>query len=431
MRVCASYGSVPDQPADADMHEIRLDVFDKVPSAAGENTIVTLAGRSVEAVPKGFRGLVDVGESDELIPFRKIRSVHDYEKTPSEDALREIMAHGEQELTKCACKVNSFTDLHTIYKVASTTERKHLILGMGEMGTVTRIRQGLLGNDFTFGYVDKKTAEGQLSCAEMRELGEDCFVVGITGHPLAHSLSPQMQTAAMKDKGIKGIYVRFDSPDLENMADVIREYNIRGLNVTIPYKQDVVPQMDALEGPAETIGAVNTIINRGGRLIGTNTDYAGVVYAFERVGRPLSDCGKVLVFGTGGAARAAVYAAHESGCETYVLGRTPEHVDSICEEMDCLPAPDNSLAGYDALINCTPIGMKEDEPYMFSLDALTEEMAVLDMVYNTKTRLAEAAERKGCTVADGRDMLVGQGALSFEKWFGTEPDKEVMRKAIL
>ena len=431
MRVCASYGSVPDQPADADMHEIRLDVFDKVPSIAGENTIVTLAGRSIETVPKDFRGLVDVGESDELIPFRKIRSVHDYEKTPPEDALRGIMAHGEQELTKCACKVNSFTDLHTIYKVASTTERKHLILGMGEMGTVTRIRQGLLGNDFTFGYVDKKTAEGQLSCAEMRELGEDCFVVGITGHPLAHSLSPQMQTAAMKDKGIKGIYIRFDSPDLENMADVIREYNIRGLNVTIPYKQEVVPQMDALEGPAETIGAVNTIINRGGRLIGTNTDYAGVVYAFERAGRPLTDCKKVLVFGTGGAARAAVYAAQESGCETHILGRTPEHVDSICEEMDCLPAPDNSLSGYDALINCTPIGMKEDEPYMFSLDGLTEGMAVLDMVYNTKTRLAEAAERKGCTIAEGRDMLVGQGALSFEKWFGTEPDKEVMRKAIL
>lgn len=431
MRVCASYGAVPEKPADADMHEIRMDIFDKVPSIAGENTIVTLAGKPIDVVPKGYRGLVDVGESDEVIPFRKIRSVHDYEKTPSEEALREIMAHGQQELTKCACRVNSFTDLHTIYKVASVTERKHLILGMGEMGTVTRIRQGLLRNDFTFGYVDKKTAEGQLSCQEMRELGEDCFVVGITGHPLAHSLSPQMQTAAMRDKGIKGVYTRFDSPDLKDMAEVIREYNIRGLNVTIPYKKDVIPRMDSLEGPAETIGAVNTIINRGGRLIGTNTDYAGVMYAFERAGRSLSDCSKVLVFGTGGAARAAIFAAHESGCEVYVMGRTPEHVEAICKEMDCIPAPDNRISGYDALINSTSIGMKEDAPYMFSLEGLHDGMAVLDMVYNIKTRLVEAAENKGCTVADGRDMLVGQGALSFEKWFGTEPDKELMRKAIL
>ena len=158
MRVCASYGAVPEKPADADMHEIRMDIFEKVPSIAGENTIVTLAGKPIDVVPKGYKGLVDVGESDELIPFRKIRSVHDYEKTPSEEALRGIMARGQQELTKCACRVNSFTDLHTIYKVASATERKHLILGMGEMGTVTRIRQGLLRNDFTFGYVDKKTA---------------------------------------------------------------------------------------------------------------------------------------------------------------------------------------------------------------------------------------------------------------------------------
>ncbi len=123
MRVCASYGAVPEKPADADMHEIRMDVFDTVPSFAGENSIVTLAGRDIGVVPKGFRGLVDIGESDDLIPFRKIRSVHDYDKTPSEGDLRDILAHGEQELSKCACRVNSFRDLHTIYKVASTTVR--------------------------------------------------------------------------------------------------------------------------------------------------------------------------------------------------------------------------------------------------------------------------------------------------------------------
>ncbi|MCQ2079983.1 MAG: shikimate dehydrogenase [archaeon] len=430
MRVCASYGSVPDAPADADMHEIRLDVFDTLPEYADENSVVTLAGKDISAVPAGFKGLVDIGESDAEIPFRKIRSVHDFEKTPSEAALREIMAHGDQELSKCACRVNTFSDLHTIHKVATTTERRHLILGMGELGTVTRIRQELLGNYFSFGYVGRKTAEGQLSAEEMMALGDDCRLVGIIGHPLGHSMSPQMQGAAMRDKGINGLYLRMDSPDLEHVEDVIREYDITGLNVTIPYKQDIIPHLDSVEGPAERMGAVNTIINRNGTLVGTNTDYAGVLHAFERAGRKLSECSRVLVFGSGGASRSAIYAAQESGCDVRVLGRTPEKVAAVCRDMGCEIAPEATLRGYDAVINCTSIGMNEDSPYMFDLADLDKDMAVMDMVYNRRTQLVQAAMDRGCVVASGRDMLVGQGAMSFEKWFGVRPDTEVMRKAI-
>lgn len=429
MRVCASYGSVPEKPADADMHEIRLDVFDALPHYAGENSIVTLAGRDISLIPKDFKGLVDVGESDVSVPFRKIRSVHDYEATPSEAALREILEHGDQELSKCACMVNSFSDLHTIYKAASVG-RKHLLLGMGELGTVTRIRQMLLGNDFSFGYVGKKTAEGQLSAEEMKKLGDDCKLVGIIGHPLGHSLSPVMQNAAMADKGINGLYLKFDSPDLKNVGDVIREYGITGTNVTIPYKQDIIRYLDAVEGPAEKMGAVNTVVNSGGKLIGTNTDYAGVLYAFERAGKKLSECSRVLVLGSGGASRAAVYAAMVSGCETYVLGRTPEKVKAVCDETGCNVADKATLEGYDAVINCTSVGMEEDSEYMFDLAELGAGIAVMDMVYNRETRLVKTAKAKGCPVACGKDMLVGQGAMSFEKWFGVKPDTDVMRKAI-
>lgn len=431
MRVCASYGEVPDKPAQADMHEIRLDVFDELPPYAGENSIVTLAGKDISRVPKDFRGLVDIGESDEEIPFRKIRSVHDFERTPSVAELREIMGHGDQELSKCACKVNSFADLHTIFEVASTTSRKHLILGMGELGTVTRIRQTLLGNDFTFGYVGKKTAEGQLSAEEMSALGDDCKIVGIIGHPLGHTMSPQMQEAAMAERGIRGKYLRFDVESLENVEDVIREYNITGLNVTIPYKKDITEHIHSMGPAAEKMGAVNTIINRNGDLIGANTDYAGVLYAFKKAGRRLSECGKVLIYGSGGAARSAVFAAHESDCEVYVMGRTPEKVRELCGSMDCHAAQGRSVSGYDAIINCTPVGMKEDSGYMFDLDEITDRITVMDMVYNRKTQLVKRAESAGCVVADGRDMLIGQGARSFELWFGEKPDTEVMRKAIL
>lgn len=430
MRVCASYGSVPEAPADADMHEIRLDVFGSVPSFADENSVVTLAGKDISLVPKDYPGLVDVGDSDVCIPFRKIRSVHDFDATPSLGDLERIMNTGDQELSKCACMVRSFDDLHTIFRASASAKRKHLLLGMGELGTVTRIRQTLLGNEFSFGYVGSRTAEGQLSAEEMRSLGDDCRIVGLIGHPLGHSLSSRMQQAAMRSACINGIYLRFDSPDLTHAEDVIREYDIAGANVTIPYKQAIGDHLDSVEGAADSIGAVNTIINKGGRLVGTNTDHAGVTYAFDRAGRRLSECSEVLVFGTGGAARAAVHAAHKAGCDVSVLGRTPEKVAELCTEMECHIAFDRSVGKYDALINCTPIGMYEDSGYMFDLSELKGHTAVMDMVYNRKTQLVEAAEKAGCPVASGKDMLVGQGALSFEKWFGISPDTEVMRKSI-
>lgn len=431
MRVCATTGTPRGGFGKAAMREFRLDVFDALPAGPGKDDIITLAGRDVSKVPSGFGGLVDVGDSASEIPFRKIRSVHDFERTPSAGEIASILDSGDQEVSKMACAVHSFTDLHSIYEASQSVARKHVLLGMGELGTVTRIRQSVLGNEFTFGYVGKPTAPGQLSAEEMERLGDGCEIVGITGHPLKHSLSPQMQGAAMADKGINGIYLRFDSPDLAHVEDVVREYDIRGLNVTIPYKKDVVSHLDSVEGPAEAMGAVNTVINDKGKLVGTNTDYAGVLYAFERAGRPLKGCARVLVFGSGGAARAAVYAAKQSGCEVSVLGRTKSRVEELCDAMGAEPAREPSVRGYDAVINCTPIGMYEDSPYMFDLSELENKQAVMDMVYNRRTQLVAAAEAKGCTMASGRDMLVGQGALSFERWFGVKPDTDVMRRAVM
>lgn len=98
--------------------------------------------------------------------------------------------------------------------------------------------------------------------------------------------------------------------------------------------------------------------------------------------------------------------------------------------MGCHAAPDKSIGNYDALINCTPIGMYEDSEYMFDLSELNPKIAVMDMVYNRKTQLVESAEKAGCPIASGKDMLIGQGALAFEKWFGVSPDTEVMRKSV-
>ena len=247
---------------------------------------------------------------------------------------------------------------------------------------------------------------------------------GLIGEHLGHSYSCEIH-GAIADYEYELKELRPDELD-----GFMRQRSFNAINVTIPYKQSVIPYLDEISDRARSIGAVNTVVNEDGRLVGTNTDYAGVLYAFERAGRSLSDCDRVLVFGSGGASRAAVYAAQESGCKVSVLGRTPAKVEALCKDMGAEVAPGISLDGYDALINCTPVGMKDDSDYMFDLAGLKKDMAVMDMVYNRKTVLVRKAEETGCIVASGRDMLVGQGAMSFERWFGVRPDTEIMRRAI-
>ena len=425
MRICRTYGE-PEVPRDGLMTEYRADVFGHIPDSITDDDIITLCGRDPDIIPEGFGGLVDAGV-DILPGYRCIRSFHDFSGTPDYKAIVSQLKDGPQEISKGAYTVRDFTDLLSIRDAARSLERRHVILGMGPLGTVTRIRQNKLGNEFTFAYSGRPTAPGQLDLETMSRITDDTAIIGILGHPVAHSLSPVMQNAAMAAEGIDGIYLGFDSPDLEGLSDFIREYDILGMNVTIPYKTEVMDQVDEFTESAETIGAVNTVINRNGTLYGANTDPDGILFAFS--GMDIEDK-DVLVLGSGGAARSAVFAMSGKGCEVSVLGRNRVTVEAICNDMDASPARSNDPSDYDIVINCTPVGMRDDGPYPINIDRLTSGQTVLDMVYNRRTPLAETAEEKGCTVARGSDMLIGQGARSFRYWFGRDPDTEVMREAI-
>lgn len=427
MRVCSTYGEIVPTSRDHAFREIRLDVFPSVPEDADSNTIATLAGKDLWAVPKDFPGLVDIGEAMPRPGFRTIRSFHNYQNTPSSEEIVRVLSDGEQEISKGAFAASSFTDLFNILQASRTLGRKHVILGMGDTGMVTRIRQHILGNEFTFGYVGKPTAPGQMSADVLERLGDDCRIVGITGDPVTHSKSPDMQNAAIAAAGINGIYLRFGSPDLAHMRDVIIGYDIAGMNVTIPHKQEAIHQMDSVSKTVETVGAMNTIVNKDGWLVGENTDVDGITATFSD-----SDIrGKsVLIMGSGGAARAAGYAFTEMGCDTYVIGRNAATVDSICRDLGTEYAPSPDVSGYDIIVNCTPIGMYADGRYPADISTLNSDHVVFDMVYGFRTPLLKAAETVGCRSFDGSDMLVGQGAASFRHWFGIEPDTKVMKEAL-
>lgn len=425
MRICTTYGSAVPLKRGAEMHEIRLDVYDSIPAAPDGSLLVTLCGKDISEVPEGFEGLVDVGDRDVRTSLRKVRSIHDFDRTPSADEILGMLSEGDQEISKGAFKASSFRDLHSILEASRRLKRKHVLIGMGQIGEVTRIRSTLLGNEFTFGFDGVSTAPGQLSADRMEELGDDCVLVGITGHPLSHSRSPIMQDAAMVSAGINGKYLVFDSPDLDRVEDVIRGYDIRGLNVTIPYKQSIMEHLDSVSEASERIGAVNTVINDGGKLKGDNTDIVGIEYALLDI--PLRDR-KALIMGSGGAARAAAYTLDSLGCELYISGRNRQTVGGISEEFGA-EIHAGSAEGFDLIVNCTPIGLVEGK-YPADISSLSKDQTVFDMVYGRDTPLTSAAASKGCRIVDGKEMLIGQGAASFRMWFGKEPDCDVMRGAL-
>ena len=427
MRICYTYHEPLPLRKGADMNEIRLDVYPGIPEGCTGETVLTLAGKDFSEIPQGFGGLVDAGERVPPKGFRTIRSFHDFASTPASQDIVRMLSDGDQEISKGAFMASSFDDLHRIYLASKELGRKHVILGMGDTGTVTRIRQRILGNEFTFGYVGSPTAPGQLSADELSALGDGCAIVGITGDPVTHSKSPQMQNAAMRKAGVNGIYLRFGSPNLAHMRDVITEYDIRGMNVTIPHKQDAIEQMDDLSKTVKAVGAMNTIVNSDGWLTGENTDVVGITDTFSETE---TDGKKVLIMGSGGAARAAGYAFTEMGSDTYVAGRNRETVDRMCRDLGTEHNTTGSAEGYDIIVNCTPIGMYSEGRYPADISRLSREQVVFDMVYGIRTPLLKAADRASCRTFDGSDMLVGQGAASFKLWFGKEPDRKVMRRAL-
>ncbi len=435
MRVCASLADASDMGriGDAHMVEIRLDLLGSVPDTKGKETLVTFRGPFDPSVlPAGFKGIVDIGEEDRPeTPLRVLASHHDYEGTPDSEKLGAILSSMDCDICKAATTVRDFRDLMSIRDAAASVRKKHVVLGMGAMGTVTRIRQGILGNEFSFGYVGEPTAPGQLSVQEMLDLDDDCMILGIIGNPLSKSLSPAMQNAALRESGINGIYLPFESPDLEQCEDAIRAYDIRGVNVTVPYKQDIMDHIDRVDRDASSVGAVNTVVNDNGVLTGYNTDVIGIRRALENCGFEAEDR-RVLILGSGGAARACAHCMAGYGCDVTITGRNRETGSELAKEfgMNYREPRSVSVMMYDLVVNCTPVGMYSDGPYPINISSIQAEQTVFDMVYGRETPLVSEAKAKGCRIADGADMLAGQGAASFELWTGVKGMFETMRRSL-
>ncbi|MHB1688678.1 MAG: shikimate dehydrogenase [Ignavibacteriaceae bacterium] len=272
-------------------------------------------------------------------------------------------------------------------------------------------------------------------------------ILGLIGHPLKHSYSPFIQNVAIELIGIDYIYLPFDVPssNLKNAFRGMIALGIRGFNVTIPHKENILQYMNNVSDEASIIGAVNTVVNELGKLIGYNTDVNGVLetlnpYKDEIFGNEIS------VIGAGGASRAVIYTLirHFKPSKIYLINRTEQRADALknyfqdkmkfssFKTKELFP-PDlvDVFKNSKLIVNATSVGMYPgvDDSITTLADSFTKDQIVFDMVYNPlQTNLLKLASSKGAIALDGLKMLVYQAAKSFELWTGeTMPVEQVYK----
>ena len=271
-------------------------------------------------------------------------------------------------------------------------------------------------------------------------------VLCVIGHPIEHSMSPIMHNAALKDLSLDYVYVAFNIPpnDLKKAVLGFKMFSIKGINVTIPYKEKIIPYLDEIDPLAEKIGAVNTIKNEGKYLIGKNTDASGAKKALLDAGCEITGK-KALILGAGGAAKAVGFAISEDLDAVYIANRTEKRAIKLAKDLTnkttikavgknmSINTLKNLVNDVDILINTTPLGMYPDiEESPISKEMLHNNLFVFDIVYNPlETRLLKEASKIGCKTLGGLDMFVNQGALAFEWWTGKKPNLNLMKEKVV
>ena len=271
--------------------------------------------------------------------------------------------------------------------------------------------------------------------------------VGIISYPLGHSISPAFQQAALDELEIDARYVTWPTTpeELAARVDFLRASDVLGANVTVPHKQAVMPMLDEILPVAESIGAVNTIINRDGLLIGANTDASGFTRSLEQEAKFSAARKRALIVGAGGAARAVAFGlAWEGVSELVIVNRTAERAVELARDVSETTATDTRGGGYedvltdesfDLIVNSTSVGMAGGpEPAgMPPIESLLKRgVLVCDLVYNPQvTPLLSLARERGAWVLGGLGMLVYQGASSFEFWTEQAPPEDIMYAAAL
>lgn len=270
---------------------------------------------------------------------------------------------------------------------------------------------------------------------------------GLIGYPVRHTFSPLMHNAAFATLGINAVYLPFEvkPKDLEPVMRSAGALGIRGLNVTVPYKEKVLKYLDEIDSETALIKAVNTIVIKDGKLRGFNTDGKGFVKSLQDEFGILPNGKRFFIMGAGGASRAVSFSLALQGAGRIVLvddvpNKAVDLARSLARHTSCdaialkkdNKAMKEMILNSDVFVNATPCGMKTNDPKVVDPNFLHENLLVYDIIYNPRTTtLLRDARNKGAKTANGIGMLLNQGVLSFSLWTGKKAPVHVMKKALV
>lgn len=377
---------------------------------------------------------------------RAIVSFHDFRRTPAKlvQLKRRLNRLGGQ-LVKIAVTARRQRDNLAVLRLAQQYRGKVIALAMGAAGIPARVLGLRAGSALTYATLKggRATAAGQLPLSELRDfyrahrLDRRTRVYGVIGQPIAHSLSPLIQNAAFQAARLNAVYLPFEVTNLRDFLASRAELGVAGFSVTLPHKEAILRYLDGCDPVAESIGAVNTVVVRGapegsGRLYGYNTDYVGVLRTLAR--HVSLEGAQVLILGAGGSARAVAFALATAGALVSITARRPARAQALARAVggEALPRTEVRRRRFEAIVNCTPVGMrpqvKESPLAAWEVNA----RVVFDLVYNPlETALLRRARKRGAVAIPGWQMLVEQGAAQFEIWTGLRAPLAVMRRAVL
>jgi 3-dehydroquinate dehydratase/shikimate dehydrogenase len=370
---------------------------------------------------------------------RQLTSAHFFRGMPPNlSRVAAELARYRPDAIKIAARCDSLADSRKLLDFGER-RRNTIAVPMGDVTLPARFLALRGKRAFAYAPVENATAPGQISLDEFKSLyranGFDARtrVYGVIGNPVGHSLSPAMQNAGFAARRMNSVYLPFLVRDLEDFLGCVGPFGIRGFSVTLPHKEKILGQLDGCDPLAMRIGAVNTVVVRGGgKLYGYNTDYVGVLRSLERR-MPLPGS-RVLIVGAGGAARAVAFALAQAGAAVCVCARRPDRAKSLARAVggEAIPRSRVGREFFDAIVNATPVGM---HPNIGRSPLEARELncrLVFDTIYRPRiTRLLRLAARRGIETVSGVEMFVAQGTAQWEIWTGERAPVAAMRRAVV
>ena len=379
----------------------------------------------------------DVEEAAHSLGMKVIRSYHDFEGVPADIFSRVHSLASRGDVAKIAVTPHSTADVMTLFRINEELKSvPKIIIGMGEWGVATRILYKKMGSILTFGSNGKAVAPGMISARELKylyradKLNENTGIYGIVGNPVMHSLSPQIHNPGFQRINYNAVYVPFLSDSIRSFLTLAEMLRMRGFSVTVPFKVDVVKYLGNITREVKQIGSCNTVVRVPNMWKGTNTDYYGFIHPIEKE----IDDGKIksaLVIGAGGAAKAIVWALKMRNVRVMIVNRTKSKADELARLYGVGSDSLDNISRYegkvDLVVQATNMGLHpyEDVNPASSFHFSGKEIAY-DIVYKPKyTKFLLAAEKAGCALKFGWDMLMEQGKLQFESFTGYHYPKDV------